>query len=114
MKTRYYLRLPDPSLARGAEPSLAFRSDSAEGLAMELQTALRSSGLFERWRALQPDPEAVDAELAVSDPQAQVRGEQSDLAIDLIVTTAIPGAVLKHRLRLLAGGQWQLRDVTRA
>ena len=33
MKTRYYLRLPDPRLARGSDPDLAFHSQGAEGLA---------------------------------------------------------------------------------
>jgi len=36
----------------------------------------------------------------------------ADLHVDLVVTTALPGAVFKQRLRLLAGNHWQLRDVT--
>ena len=51
MKTRYYLRLPDPALARGDDADLAFRSEGAEGLAAEFQQALRTPLLFERWRA---------------------------------------------------------------
>ena len=46
------------------------------------------------------------------DPAATVRGEQSSLAIDLVATTSLPGNVFKHRLRLLAGSGWELRDVT--
>ena len=34
--------------------------------------------------------------------------------IDLIVVTTIPGSVFKHRLRLLAGNAWELRDVSTA
>lgn len=112
MKTRYYLRLPDAKLARGADPTLAFRSESAEGLAAELQSALRTTALFEKWKRAQPDPDDVDDSLAVVDPEAQVSGEQIDLHVDLVVTTSLPGAVFKHRLRVLAGSHWQLRDVT--
>lgn len=112
MKTRYFLRLPEPSKARGSDPALAFKSEGAEGLAAELQQALRGSELFDRWRQQQEDPDAVDASMAVTDAEAVVRGEQQDLAIDLVATTSLPGAVFKHRLRLLAGNGWQLRDVT--
>jgi len=114
MKTRYYIRLPDPGQARGPDPALAFHSDSAEGLATELQAALSTPVLFERWRTLQADPEAVDAMLGVVDPDATVSGSHQDLAVELIVTTSLPGEAFKHRLRLLAGGQWQMSDVTAA
>jgi hypothetical protein len=112
MKTRYYLRLPDAKLARGPDPALAFRSESADGLAEELQSALRTPVLFERWKKSQSDPDDVDNGMAAVDPQAQVSGEQVDLHVDLVAVTSLPGAVFKHRLRLLAGSHWQLRDVT--
>ena len=111
MRTRYFLRLPDPAKARGNEPSLAFRSVGAEGMAEELQNALRDGRLFERWRALQEDPDAVDEGMAAVDAAATVTGVQSDLAVELVATTDLPGAVFKHRLRLLAGSGWELRDV---
>ena len=111
MRTRYFLRLPDPAKARGGEPSLAFRSVGAEGMAEELQTALRETRLFDRWRAMQEDPDAVDAGMGATDPSATVSGTQSDLAVELVASTDLPGAVFKHRLRLLAGSGWQLRDV---
>ena len=114
MRTRYYLRLPDAAKARGSEPDLAFRSSSAEGLAEELQQALRDTQLFERWRARQEDPDAVDPGMGVTDPDATVTGKQHDLSVDLVATTSLPGAVFKHRLRLLAGSGWELRDVTGA
>jgi hypothetical protein len=113
MPTRYYISLPDPQKARGGT-ALSFTSNGAEGFAQELQEALRSDALFERWRATQDDPEAVDPALGVTDPQATVDGRQDDLHIDLIVTTSIPGSVFKHRLRLLAGSAWELRDVSAA
>ncbi len=114
MATCYHLRLPDPALARGPIASLAFHSASAEGFAEELQTALRTSVLFERWRDMQDDPDGVEPTLGVADPDAVVIGEQDDLSIRLKATTVLPGEVFKHRLRLLAGSHWELRDVTAA
>ena len=114
MATRYYITLPDGARARGSTPGLSFTAHSAEGFAEELQAALRSDGLFERWRKLQPEPDEVDVALGVTDPGATVEGKQDDLHIDLVVTTGIPGSVLKQRLRLLAGSGWELRDVTAA
>jgi hypothetical protein len=113
MATRFYLSIPDPDALRAAG-AFAFRSHGAEGLAEELQAALREDALFQRWRATQDDPDAVDPALGATDPAATVRGEQHDLKIDLIAVTSIPGAILKHRLRLLAGNGWQLRDVSAA
>jgi hypothetical protein len=114
MATRYYLSLPDPARARGADASLAFRAQGAEAFAAELQDALRSDGLFERWRATQADPDEVDPALGATDAGATVSGKQDDLHIDLVVTTVLPSAVLRQRLGLLAGNGWQLRDVTSA
>ena len=114
MPTRYYLSLPDPANARGKDASLAFRAQGAEGFAAELQDALRSDGLFERWRARQDDPDEVDPTLGATDADATVGGKQDDLHIDLVVTTSLPSAVLRQRLGLLAGNGWQLRDVTAA
>ena len=113
MAIRYYLSFPDPGALRAAG-DFAFRSHGAEGLAEELQTALREDALFQRWRATQDDPDAVDPALGATDPAATVRGEQHELKIDLIAITSIPGAILKHRLRLLAGNGWELRDVAAA
>ncbi len=111
MPTRYYLRLPDPPRARGDDPALAFRSVSAGGFAEELQEALRTPGLFNRWKNQQEDPDGVDASLGATDTAATVTGEQSDLDVLLVATTSLPGNVFKHRLRLLAGNHWQLHDV---
>jgi hypothetical protein len=112
--TRYYLSLPNPSRARGGNPDYAFSAQGAEGFAAQLQDALRSDALFERWRAAQEDPDAVDPALGVTDPAATVQGHQDDLHVDLVATTSIPGSVLRHRMRLLAGSSWELRDVTAA
>ena len=114
MPTRYYLRLPEPERARGGDAALSFRSQSAEGLAAELQEALRGDALFQRWRAQQDDPDAVDPMLGATDPGATVQGSQHDLHAELIVVTSLSGNLLKQRLRWLAGGHWELRDVTAA
>ena len=91
MPTRYYMTLPDPQRARGSDPDLAFHAHGADAFAEELQQALRTDVLFDRWRAKQPDPDGVDASLAVTDPQASVTGQQKDLRIDLVATPSIPG-----------------------
>ena len=114
MPTRYYLRLPDAERARGDDATLAFRSQSAEGIAAELQDALRSDELFQRWRARQDDPDAVDPALGATDPGATVQGSQHDLHAELVATTSLPGNLLKQRLRWLAGSHWELHDVVAA
>lgn len=113
MATRYYISLPDPAKTR-ASGDFALRSQSAEGLAEELQDALRSNAFFERWRAAQDDPDGVDASLGAVDPGATVEGKQDDLHVDLIAVTSLNGSIFKHRLRLLAGSTWELRDVSAA
>lgn len=114
MATRYYLRLPDSANARGDDPAFAFRSQSAQGIAAELQDALRSDALFQRWRDAQDDPDAVDPALGATDPGATVQGSERDQYAELVATTSLPGAVFKQRLRLLAGHRWELRDVVAA
>jgi hypothetical protein len=114
MRTRYYLTLPDAARARGDEADTAFRAHGAEALAQELQDALRDDSLFQRWRARQPDPDAVDPALGATDPTAVVSAQQRDLQVDLVATTSIPGPVFKQRLRLLAGSGWKLTDVKSA
>ncbi|MGV8942915.1 MAG: hypothetical protein ACOH1S_02315 [Thermomonas sp.] len=111
---RYYISLPDPALARGTNPATSFRSQGAEGLATELQDALRTDHLFEQWRAQQDKPDEVDPAFGATDADAVVKGEQHDLHIDLVVTTNLPSVVLRQRLGLKAGNGWQLRDVSAA
>lgn len=114
MPTRYYLSLPDPAQARGSDPDLAFQAHGADAFAEELQQALRTESLFEKWRARQEEPEDVDPAFGATDPAATVSGQQQDLRIDLVAVTSLPSALLRHRLALLAGNHWQLRDVTAA
>ncbi|GAB3099781.1 hypothetical protein [Lysobacter terrae] len=114
MATRYYISLPEPTLARGSDPAFSFQAHGAEEFAAQLQDALRTTSLFDRWRKRQEDPEGVNPAYGATDPEASVHGQQDDLHVVLIVTSTIPGNVLKHRLRLLAGSGWELRDVTAA
>ena len=114
MAIRYHITLPNPDTARGSDPAFAFRAHGAAALAAELQDALRTDALFKRWFGAQEDPDDVDPELGAKDPVATVEGSQHDLHIDLIAVTSIPGGVLRHRLRLLAGNGWELRDVSAA
>ena len=114
MPIRYYIGLKHPEKARGSDAALSFTAHGAEEFAAQLQDALRTDGLFQRWRATQADPDAVDPALGATDPGATVTGAQHDLQIDLIAITALPGSVFKQRLRLLAGNAWELRDVREA
>ena len=114
MAIRYQIRLPDPAQARGSDPALSFTAQGAETFAEQLQEALRTQGLFERWRATQDEPDEVDPALGATDPQATVDGRQQDLRIELVATTTLPGEVFKQRLRLLAGSTWELRNVAAA
>jgi hypothetical protein len=111
---RYYLGIEDLGSARGSTDTLSFHGDSPDALAAALQAALSTPALFERWRALQDDPDEVDPALGVTDPAATVTARQSDLHVDVLVTTRLPHSILKHRLNLLIGAHWTLRDVKSA
>ncbi|HSX59439.1 MAG TPA: hypothetical protein VLF18_04480 [Tahibacter sp.] len=108
---RFFLSIGDLSQARGENAELSFHGVSPESFANTLQAALREPSLWKRWKALQPDPDAVDPLLGASDANARVTAEQSDLHTEVEVVTALPHAVVKHRLNLLAGRVWKLHDV---
>jgi hypothetical protein len=63
---------------------------------------------------MQPDPDSVDPQLGACDPAATVLAEQADLHCEAQITTVLPHALLKHRLGLLIGASWSLRDVRAA
>lgn len=90
---------------------MSFSAHGAEAFAEQLQAALADPAWFERWRQLQPDPDEVDPSMGITDASARVTGEQSDLRINLVATTTIPGDILKHRMHVLAGHHWELRNV---
>jgi hypothetical protein len=108
---RYYFSIGDLARARGQINELSFQGSSPEGFAAMLQSALREPTLWRRWRAMQPDPDAVDPALGASDPQATVSAAQVDMHTDVLVATDLPHAILKHRMTLLIGAHWTLRDV---
>jgi hypothetical protein len=113
MPTRYLIAIPDPARTRSAG-ELAFSAQGAEAFARELQDALRGDGLFQRWRATQDEPDEVDPALGATDATASVTGTQRETRVELVADTSLPGAVFKHRMRLLAGSAWELRDVRAA
>lgn len=110
-RNRYYLSIADLARARGDDPRFAYDGAGPNDFASALQQALRDDDLFQRWRAVQPDPDAVDGSLAATDPTAQVTARVADLHTDVELTTSLPMSVVRHRLRLLIGSAWQLRDM---
>ena len=110
MATRYFIAIPDPDAARAAG-EFAFTAHGAEAFALELQEALRNDRLFQRWLATQDEPDEVDPLLSATDPAASVSGTQRETRVELVANTSLRGDVFKHRLRLLAGSAWELRDV---
>jgi len=111
MTVHYSISLPDPAKARGSDPRLSFTASGADAFAEQLQAALRTPELFERWKATQDEPDDVDPALGLTDPAATVTGQQADLRINLVASTTLPGDIFKQRLRLLAGSHWEMRDV---
>jgi hypothetical protein len=111
MSVSYSISLPDPAQARGSEPSVSFSAHGADAFAEQLRDALADPAWFQRWLALQPDPDEVDPSMGITDPSATVTGQQADLRINLVATTSIPGDILKHRMHVLAGKHWELRNV---
>jgi hypothetical protein len=113
-RNHYYLSIADLAHARGDDPRFAYDGAGPNDFAAALQQALRDDALFQRWRAAQPDPDAVDGSLGVVDPAAQVTAQVSDLRTDVDLITDLPMSVVRHRLYLLIGAAWQLRDLRAA
>ncbi|SEW12651.1 hypothetical protein [Luteibacter sp. 329MFSha] len=108
--TTYFLSVKDMAKAKGPDPDLSFEGIGPEKLASDIAEAMRSDGLFQRWRAKQPDPDEVDPSLGVTDPGATAKGELSNDRNDVQLTTSLPMRIVKHRLNLLIGSSWELRD----
>ena len=111
---RYFISIDDLPRARGESHELSFHGGSPESFAALFQDGLRTPSLWQRWRQMQPDPDAIDPALGASDPAATVTAEQHDLHTDVQVVTSLPHAIIKHRLGLLIGRHWTLRDVKAA
>jgi len=113
-RNRYYIAVADLKQARGADPRFAWTGIDPQDFAAALQRALRSDELFDQWRAVQDDPDAVDESIAASDPQATVSARVADLHTDVELVTDLPMRVVRHRLNLLIGANWTLRDMRAA
>ncbi|CAM5254495.1 hypothetical protein [Rhodanobacter lindaniclasticus] len=111
---RYYLSIADLAHARGEDPRFSYAGAGPNDFAAALQHALRDDELFQRWRAAQPEPDAVDASLGATDAVAEVQAQVADLRTDVELVTNLPMSVVRHRLFLLIGGGWQLRDLRAA
>ena len=111
---RYFITIANLAKARGPDPDLSFQGSAPQSFADALQQALRQPVLFQRWKAKQPDPDEVDQSLAPFDPDATVSAELHDLHTEVQVVTSLTHFVLRHRLFLLIGPNWQLRDVASA
>ncbi len=111
---RYLFAIDDLLRARGEINELSFDGESPQSFAELLQKALREPTLWRRWKALQADPDAVDPTLGASDPEAVVHARQSDVHVSVEVRTSLPHAIIQHRLTLLIGHHWTLRDVSTA
>lgn len=113
-RNRYYLSIADLAHARGEDARFSYDGAGPNDFAAALQQALRGDELFQRWRAAQPDPDAVDASLGTTDSAAEVTAKVADLRTDVELTTSLPMSVVRHRLYLLIGSSWQLRDMRSA
>lgn len=113
-RNRYYLSIADLGHARGEDARFSYSGAGPGDFAAALQHALRDDDLFRRWRAAQPDPDAVDASLGATDAAAEVTAKVADLRTDVELDTDLPMSVVRHRLFLLIGGGWQLRDLRTA
>ncbi|HET8899989.1 MAG TPA: hypothetical protein VFN09_14570 [Rhodanobacteraceae bacterium] len=108
---RFYFRINNLGKAHGEDSEFAFKGVSATAFAEDLQAGLRDPDLFERWRSKQDDPDSVPKSLAPFDPDATVHAHAADTHTDIEVVTKLPHLVVAHRITLLIGRNWTLRDV---
>jgi len=113
-RSHFYLSIDDLGHARGPEPGLSYQGAGPNDFAAALQQALREPGLFERWRAMQEEPDEVDPALGKTDPSAQVNAQVADLHTEVDLITDLPMSIVRHRLNLLIGPSWKLRDMRAA
>jgi hypothetical protein len=110
-RSHYYIQIKDLAHARGQQAALSYDGAGPNDFAAALQEALRSPLLFQRWRALEPDPDEVDERLGVTDQLANVSAKLVDLHTEVEVVTGLPMSILRQRLNWLIGAHWQLHDV---
>lgn len=109
---RYLITIESITDSRGESSELSFEGGSPEHLARALEAALREPDFSTRWRAMQENPDEIDPVTVAVDPAATVTGSLEAQRSELIVTTNLPHAIVKHRLDLLIGRHWKLRDVS--
>jgi hypothetical protein len=114
IRSHYYLSIDDLRRAKGPVPALSYDGAGPDDLAAAVQEAMRTPVLFQRWRGLQAEPDDIDPSLAVVDPAATVSARVDDLHIDVDLITDLPMSIVRHRLNLLIGPCWQLRDMRKA
>ena len=114
IRSHYYFSIADLAHAHGPVPSLSYDGAGPNDLAAAVQNALRTTDLFGRWRAMQDEPDDVDPTLAAVDPQATASARVSDLRTDMDLITDLPMSIVRHRLNLLIGQSWELRDMRKA
>jgi hypothetical protein len=114
IRSHFYLSVADLAHARGPVAALSYDGAGPNDLAAAVQNAMRSADLFERWRAMQDEPDDVDPSLGAVDPQATASARVSDLHIDMDLITDLPMSIVRQRLNLLIGNSWQLRDMRKA
>jgi hypothetical protein len=110
-RNHYFLSIDDLAHARGPIPELSYDGCGPGDFAAALQEALRSPVLFEYWKGRQAEPEQVDRALGITDQTAQVNARVEDLHIAVDLVTDLPMSVVRHRLNLLIGTSWTLRDM---
>lgn len=113
-RSHYYLSIADLAQARGPVQALSYDGAGPNDLAAAVQNAMRTPELFERWRAMQDEPDDVDPSLGAVDPQATASARVADLRTDMDLITDLPMSIVRHRLNLLIGNSWQLRDMRKA
>jgi hypothetical protein len=109
---RYFITIENLADSRGESGELSFDGGSPEHLASVMQAVLRGPDFAERWRSMQEDPDEVDPSALAVDPTATVSASLQAQRSEMIVTTSLPHAIVKHRLDLLIGRNWKLRDVS--
>ncbi|MBU6249406.1 MAG: hypothetical protein KGN77_16855 [Xanthomonadaceae bacterium] len=115
LRNHYYLSIDDLAHARGPVAELAYDGAGPNDFADALREVLRSPSLFERWRAMQDQPDEVDPALGAVDPAATVRATLGDIMrVDVDLVTSLPMSIVRHRMNLLIGPNWTLRDMRAA
>ena len=109
--SRFHIRIADLTVAHGDEARFAWQGGSPQHLAQTIAATLRDTFYAKQWRDAQAEPDQVDAGLLATDADASVSSEDRAQQVEMVITTTLPHRVLAHRLNLLLGAHWTLRDV---